>query len=88
MAITLDDYYTPGWREQRHVCAACDWEGTSRGMQMELHDELAQFDCPQCENPMLLVVHPSLEQVKAAAAAGNAEAREQLDILASFPRGD
>ncbi|WP_421588726.1 hypothetical protein [Stenotrophomonas maltophilia] len=53
---------------------------------MELHEDEAQFDCPQCENPILLVVHPSLAQVQAAAAEGHPEAIEQLDILASVPR--
>ena len=35
---------------------------------------------------LLVVLHPNLAQVQAAAAAGNAEAQEQLAILASAPR--
>jgi len=31
-------------------------------------------------------MHPDMAQVQAAAAEGNAEAQEQLDIIASFPR--
>jgi hypothetical protein len=35
---------------------------------------------------LLVVLHPDMAQVQAAAASGNAEAQEQLDIIASFPR--
>jgi len=88
MAVTLDNYFTAGWRDQLHTCPACEWQGTSREMSMELHEDEAEFDCPQCENPILLVVHPSLAQVQAAAAEGHPEAIEQLEILASVPRPD
>ena len=86
MTTTLTDYYQPHWREQRHTCPACDWQGHSRQMEMELHDEQTEYACPQCEFPLLVVLHPNLAQVQAAAAAGNAEAQEQLAILASAPR--
>ena len=56
-------------------------------MEMELHDEQSQYSCPQCEFPLLIVQHPDLAAVQAAAAAGNAEAQQQLDILAMAPRG-
>ncbi|MGW8127859.1 MAG: hypothetical protein ACWGG5_05985 [Stenotrophomonas sp.] len=55
-------------------------------MELELHDEQSEYACPQCEFPLLVVLHPDLAQVQAAAAAGNAEAAEQLAILASVPR--
>jgi len=86
MAVTLDNYFVPGWRDATYTCAACEWQGSARQMPMELHED--QFDCPQCENPILLVVHPSLAQVQAAAAEGHPEAIEQLDILAAAPRPD
>lgn len=86
MATTVDNYFQPGWREQQHTCAACEWKGDSRGMVMELAEDVTEYDCPVCENPLLIVVHPDMEQVQAAAAAGNPEAQEHLDILASFPR--
>lgn len=86
MALTLDNYFIAGWREQTHSCPACEWQGTSRQMSMELHEDEAEFDCPQCENPILLVVHPSLDQVQAAAAAGHPEAIEHLAILDAAPR--
>ena len=73
MALTLDNYFAHGWRDQTHTCAACEWQGSARQMPMELHEDEAQFDCPQCENPILLVVHPSLAQVQAAADAGHGQ---------------
>jgi len=88
MAVTLDNYFVPGWRDATYTCAACEWQGSARQMPMELHEDEAQFDCPQCENPILLVVHPSLAQVQAAAAGAPPEAIEQLDILAAAPRPD
>ena len=88
MTTTVDDYFQAGWRERSHTCAACEWQGTSRQMVMELHDELTEYVCPQCENPLLLVVHPDLSRIQTAAAAGNAEAQSHLEILASAPRPD
>ncbi|WHL19727.1 hypothetical protein [Stenotrophomonas acidaminiphila] len=86
MTTTLSDYYQPGWRDHRHTCPACEWQGSSRQMELELHDEQSEYACPQCEFPLLVVLHPDLLQVQAAAAAGNAEAAGQLAILASAPR--
>lgn len=86
MTTTVTDYYQPGWREHDHACPACGWQGSSRQMEMELHDEQSEYACPQCEFPLLVVLHPDLAQVQAAAAAGNAEAQQQLAILALAPR--
>lgn len=86
MTTTVTDYYQPGWRDQNHACPACEWQGSSRQMEMELHDEQTEYTCPQCEYPLLVVLHPSLQEVKAAADAGNEEAQQQLTILAMAPR--
>ncbi|MCL7713304.1 hypothetical protein [Stenotrophomonas mori] len=86
MTTTLTDYYQPGWRAQCHTCAACGWQGSSRQMDMELHDEQSEYSCPRCEFPMLVVLHPDLAGIRAAAAAGHPEAIEQLAILDSVPR--
>ena len=84
MTTTVDDYFQPGWREHPHACPACDWSGTSRQMEMELHDEQTEYSCPGCEFPLLIVVHPTLAQIRAAAQNGNAEAIEQLQLLEDF----
>jgi hypothetical protein len=88
MTTTIADYYQPGWREQLHTCPACDWQGNSRAMEMELHDEQTEYACPGCEMPLLIVLHPGIEQIRAAAEAGNAEAREQLDLIAAYHQRD
>ena len=80
MAELLHNYFTEGWRERRLTCA-CGWEGDSRGMAMELHAEVTDYACPECGNLLLIVSHPTLEQVQAAAEAGNAEAIQQLALL-------
>ena len=84
MTTTVNDYFEPGWRDAQRVCAACEWTGTSRALVMELHEDLTEYDCPECENPVLIVMHPSLTQVQTAAAAGHSEASEQLELIAGF----
>lgn len=90
MAELLRDYFSPGWRERPHVCE-CGWEGDSRAMAMELHDAVTDYTCPDCGNLLLIVDHPSLEDVRLAAEAGHPEALEQWAILESarehFPPG-
>lgn len=88
MAELVSDYFTAGWRERALACP-CDWRGDSRAMAMELHDAVTDYACPACGNLLLIVSHPSLDQVRAAATAGNEEAMAQLTIieeaLARFP---
>ncbi len=90
MAELVPDYFTAGWRERDLACP-CDWHGDSRAMAMELHDAVTDYACPRCGNLLLIVSHPSLDQVRAAAAAGNAEAAVQLAIIEEaldrFPPG-
>ena len=88
MGTTVENYFPPGWRERLHTCAAGGWKGNARAMVMELDEDATEYDCPVCENPLLVVMHPDMAQVQAAAAEGNAEAQEQLEIIASFPRPD
>ena len=80
MADIIRNYFTPGWRSDRLSCI-CGWEGTSASMQMELHEEVTDYACPACENTLLIVSHPDMEQVQQAAAAGNIEAQQQLDLV-------
>ncbi|MGX5730771.1 hypothetical protein ACWKWK_09590 [Pseudoxanthomonas beigongshangi] len=85
MAELLNDYFTAGWRERRYECA-CGWQGDSRAMQMDLQDEVTDYACPDCGNLLLIVRHPDLAQVRAAAAAGHPEARQQLALLEEAER--
>ena len=80
MAEMIRNYFTPGWRTDRLHCV-CGWEGTSANMQMELHEEVTDYTCPACENTLLIVTHPDMQQVQQAAAAGNVEAQQQLALV-------
>jgi hypothetical protein len=80
MAEIIADYFSGGWRE-RVIACPCAWEGDSRAMRMELHDSATDYACPACEATLLIVAHPDIEQVRRAAAEGNAEAKMQLEIV-------
>ena len=86
MTLTIDNYFS-AWRDQRHSCLACEWEGFSAQMELEPHREQSEYACPQCECLLLVVAHPDLAQVQAAAASGHREAVEQLSLLAAFNAG-
>ena len=80
MTEIIRNYFTPGWRSDRLSCI-CGWEGTSANMQMELHEEVTDYACPACENTLLIVSHPDMQQVQQAAASGNVEAQQQLALV-------
>ena len=80
MAELVPDYFTDGWRERALACP-CGWQGDSRAMAMDLQEAVTDYACPACGNLLLIVPHPTLDQVRAAAAAGNGEARSQLAIV-------
>lgn len=84
MPELVNDYYLAGWRHQRRACAACEWEGDSGQMTLEPHEDFSEYHCPQCEDIMLVVRHPDLGQVRAAAAAGHREAMEQLAVVEEY----
>ena len=67
MAELVADYFTAGWRDRTLSCP-CGWQGDSRAMAMELHDAVTDYACSQCGNMLLIVSHPTLEQVRAAHA--------------------
>jgi hypothetical protein len=80
MAEIIRNYFTPRWRSDEITCA-CGWRGDSRAMAMELHEEVTDYACPACECTLLIISHPSIEQVRQAAAEGNPEAAQQLSII-------
>ena len=91
MPDLIDDYFQPGWRTRAVECAACEWRGDSRDMSLQPHEDLSEYLCPRCEDILLVVRHPDLAQVHAAAAAGHPEAVGQLALLEEYlqarPRG-
>lgn len=80
MAEIIRNYFTPRWRSDEISCA-CGWHGDSRAMAMELHEEVTDYGCPACECTLLIVSHPSIDQVRQAAVEGNLEAIQQLSII-------
>jgi DNA-directed RNA polymerase subunit RPC12/RpoP len=90
MSELIPSYFTADWRTRSLACP-CGWEGDSRAMAMELHDQVTDYACPQCGNLLMIVPHPSLDDVRQAAAEGHPEAIEQLaiiqDALQRFPAG-
>lgn len=84
MAQVIDNAYAPGWLDADTACEACGWHGGVAAMRMEPGREATDYACPGCGNLLLIVAHPTLEQVRAAAAAGDADAAGQLVLLAQF----
>lgn len=80
MAELVADYFAAGWRDRTLSCP-CGWQGDSRAMAMELHDAVTDYACSQCGNLLLIVSHPTLEQVRAAAGAGHDEALAHRAII-------
>ncbi len=84
MPELVDDFFQPGWRSRNLCCAACEWEGSSTQMVLEPHEDLSEYLCPRCEDIVLVVRHPDLARVQAAAAAGHPEAVGQLALLQDY----
>jgi hypothetical protein len=59
-------------------CPACGWSGTGAGHE-ELHAELLDVRCPDCDQMLLIVPYPTAEETRAAAAAGNEAAAAELE---------
>ena len=84
MALVIDNAYAPGWRDADTACEACGWHGSVAAMRMEPDRDATDYACPGCGNLLLIVAHPTLEQVRTAAASGDVDAAEQLALLAQF----
>lgn len=80
MAEIIRNYFSPDWR-MRGVTCICGWHGDTHEMAMELHEEVTDYACPICENTLVIVSHPDMEQVRHAANEGNTEARQQLALV-------
>ncbi len=74
--------YYSDWRGATHSCSGCDWQGTGSEADQELFTDLIQVDCPSCFGRLFLVVFPTAEDTRLAAAAGNDEAQRELARLA------
>src|SRR4051812_7184278 len=55
------------------ACPSCAWKGTGAEGHRGIFDELFDVRCPDCSNMLLIVSYPTFDQIREAAAAGNAE---------------
>ena len=61
-------------------CPSCGWSGR-RGNIAEQHRDLLDFCCPRCDKMLLIVPFPTVDETRAAAAAGNPRALAELSNL-------
>ena len=64
-------------RDAALSCASCGWSGSGAGNE-NYFDELLDVRCPQCDRMLLIVAFPTIEETRAAAAAGNPRAQAEL----------
>jgi tetratricopeptide (TPR) repeat protein len=64
-------------RASEVTCPSCGWSGAGAGNE-SYFDELLDVRCPECETMLLIVAFPTLEETRAAAAAGNPLAQAEL----------
>ena len=69
-------YYSP-WQTDTWQCS-CGWTGTGKDAAWEMFDALLQVDCPKCDKRLCLVIYPSPAEERAAAKAGNDEAKRAV----------
>jgi hypothetical protein len=81
MQKRICSYYDDDWRSQHTACPACDWSGTPAEMDPEVYRELIDFSCPTCGQILLMVAHPTREEIERAAARGVQEAIQHLALI-------
>ncbi len=70
--MTVAPYFST-WRDQTLHCR-CDWTGRAGDLKPEMHSELMDLSCPECDQMLLIVPYPTVAEVEQAAAAGDPEA--------------
>lgn len=64
-------------RDAELTCPSCGWVGRGADNE-ELYEELLDVCCPECDRMLLIVPHPTGDETRAAAAAGNPRAQAEL----------
>jgi hypothetical protein len=78
------EYYDDSWRIQEFRCPVCGWSGRPyEDMRPEGFSELMHFECGACDEILVIVLYPTRELTREAAAAGNAEA---ISVLRRWER--
>ncbi len=53
--------------EREFTCPQCQWSGGTDDMGHDVFGELTEFSCAKCDKTLVIVPHPTLEQMVAAA---------------------
>ncbi len=75
--------YYSDWQHETFTCSQCGWAGTVSYEDLEVGDVAATIECKKCYRSLGVVMFPSLQQTKEAAAAGNEEAIKALPSFES-----
>lgn len=78
MSARQVNYYD--YRQVETVECRCGWSGPP-GPYEDYFDELLDVTCPKCETMLLIVPFPTLDQTRAAAAAGSDEAIAEIQRM-------
>lgn len=71
-------YFDKGWREERFSCDRCGWSGATEGMVPDSYREVMDYSCPACDTMLVIVSHPTIDEIREAARNGCHEATEWL----------
>jgi hypothetical protein len=75
--------YYSDWQHEAFTCSQCGWTGTVGFGDLEAGDVAAIIECPKCYRSVGVVLYPSLQETREAAAQGNEEAIKALPSLES-----
>ena len=70
--------YYSDWQHEAFKCEQCGWTGTVGFEDLEVGDVAAIIECPKCYRSLGVVMFPSLQETREAAALGNEEAIQAL----------
>jgi hypothetical protein len=73
--------YYSGWQHETFTCGHCGWTGTVNFEDLEAGDVAAIIECPKCYRSLAVILFPSLQDTREAAAQGNEEAVQFLPEL-------
>jgi hypothetical protein len=60
----MPNYYD-NWKEQRHKCRHCGWQGTGAECPLgESFRELFEIACPNCGEPVCAITYPTIKESK------------------------
>jgi len=76
MAKTIEYY---DYKENDVIrCPACFWSGKAKNGEREYYSDLFDVSCPKCNQMILIVPHPLVEDVKKAYDEGNPKAQDDI----------